>query len=99
MTDWDPALYRRFSNERFAPFDDLLALVAARPGLRAVDLGCGIGELTVRLHERLGGGDVVGIDTSAAMLERARELERPGLRFEAGGGEARRGGGEPLLLN
>jgi trans-aconitate 2-methyltransferase len=83
MTDWDPALYRRFSSERFAPFDDLLALVAPRPGLRAVDLGCGTGELTVRLHERLGDGDVVGIDTSAAMLGRARELDRPGLRFEA----------------
>ena len=81
MTDWDPALYRRFSNERFAPFDDLLALVRPRAGIGAVDLGCGTGELTARLHERLGDGDVLGIDTSEAMLERARSLERPGLRF------------------
>jgi trans-aconitate 2-methyltransferase len=84
MTDWDPALYRRFSNERFAPFDDLLALVRPRAGIGAVDLGCGTGELTARLHDRLGDGDVVGIDTSEAMLERARSLERPGLRFERG---------------
>jgi trans-aconitate 2-methyltransferase len=99
MTDWEPALYRRFSNERFAPFDDLLALVAARPGLRAVDLGCGTGELTVRLHERLGDGDVVGIDTSAAMLERARELQRPGLRFEAGAIETLAGSYDLIFSN
>ncbi len=82
MSDWDPARYRQFANERFAPFDDLLVLVDARPGLRAIDLGCGTGELTVQLAERLAGSDIVGIDTSAAMLERARGLERPGLRFE-----------------
>jgi trans-aconitate methyltransferase len=38
---WDPEQYHRFQRERFLPFEDLLALVRPRPGMRAVDLGCG----------------------------------------------------------
>ncbi len=53
--------------------------------MRAIDLGCGTGELTAVLHRFLGpGAEVVGIDASRRMLEGARRLERPGLRFELG---------------
>ncbi len=41
-----------------------------RPGLRALDLGCGTGEDALRLARR--GLDVHGIDASAAMIKRAR---------------------------
>jgi trans-aconitate 2-methyltransferase len=81
VANWDPQTYRRFASERFAPFEDLIALVRAAPNARAIDLGCGTGELTARLAERLGDGDVLGIDASAQMLERAAEFARPGLRF------------------
>jgi trans-aconitate 2-methyltransferase len=85
---WNPARYGKFGAERAGPFDDLLALVEAPPGGRpvefAVDLGCGTGELTARLHEHLSAADTVGVDSSAAMLEKARPLERVGLRFELG---------------
>jgi trans-aconitate 2-methyltransferase len=79
---WDPTRYEQFKQERFAPFDDLLALVRVRPGLRVVDLGCGTGELTRRLADALPDSDVFGIDSSAEMLERSKEFARPGLRFE-----------------
>jgi trans-aconitate 2-methyltransferase len=79
---WDPTRYEQFKKERFAPFDDLLALVRVRPGLRVIDLGCGTGELTRRLADALPDSDVLGIDSSAEMLERSREFARPGLRFE-----------------
>ena len=79
---WDPERYEQFKNERYAPFDDLLHLVRVRDGLRAVDLGCGTGELTRRLADALPGSDVLGIDSSAEMLAKAQELARPGLRFE-----------------
>ena len=47
---WDPAQYRRFAAERAQPFWDLADLVETdRPIRRAVDLGCGSGELTVEL--------------------------------------------------
>jgi trans-aconitate 2-methyltransferase len=50
--------------------------------MKVVDLGCGTGELTRRLADRLPDSDVVGIDTSEEMLAEARTFERPGLRFE-----------------
>src|SRR5205823_10493243 len=81
---WDPAQYGRFHDERARPFLDLLALVRPRPGMRVVDLGCGTGELTARLHHELAAGETLGIDNSEAMLARARPLAEGGLRFEAG---------------
>ena len=44
---WDPRQYERYRSEREQPFHDLLALVRPRPGMRAVDLGCGTGTLTL----------------------------------------------------
>jgi trans-aconitate 2-methyltransferase len=66
---WDPTQYRRFAAERAQPFWDLAALVENdAPIHRAVDLGCGSGELTVELGERLGIGRLAGIDSSESML-------------------------------
>lgn len=81
---WDPDLYLAFQKERFAPFEDLLPVIRVRSGLAVVDLGCGTGELTLRLADHLPGSDVLGIDTSEPMLEKAAALQRPGLRFERG---------------
>lgn len=81
---WNPDQYHKFSAERSAPFDDLLKLVQVRTGLRVVDLGCGTGELTRKLADALPDSDVVGIDTSDQMLEKAAKHAHPGLRFEQG---------------
>jgi trans-aconitate 2-methyltransferase len=79
---WDPEQYLKFQSERFAPFDDLFALIDSRRGMRVVDLGCGTGELTASLAHKLLGSDVTGIDSSAEMLAQARPLTRRRLRFE-----------------
>jgi trans-aconitate 2-methyltransferase len=79
---WDPAQYLKFQSERFAPFDDLFALIDVRRGLRVIDLGCGTGELTASLAHKLYGSNVIGIDSSAEMLAEARSLARLRLRFE-----------------
>lgn len=81
---WQPDVYSRFAEERSRPFSDLLELVTPIPGGRAVDLGCGTGELTLELHRRTGAADTLGIDSSDAMLEKARPLAGGGLRFERG---------------
>ena len=81
---WDPAQYERFHDERARPFLDLLALVRPRAGMRVVDLGCGTGELTARLHRELEAQQTVGIDSSDAMLAKARPLAGDGLSFEPG---------------
>jgi trans-aconitate 2-methyltransferase len=79
---WDPAQYERFSDERSAPFFDLLALVEPCGGGGVVDLGCGTGELTRVLHERTGASATLGIDSSEAMLARSKPHARDGLSFE-----------------
>jgi len=80
---WDVAQYERFRDERSQPFFDLLALVEPAANMRAIDLGCGTGELTRVLHERLACAETVGYDSSPAMLEAARErlAPSPGLSF------------------
>lgn len=71
-TDWDPDLYARFEALRSRPFWDLVDLIDVRsPVRRMVDLGCGTGALTIALADRLDAADVVGVDASPAMLERA----------------------------
>jgi len=85
---WDPKRYHQFASERAAPFEDLLAMVDVRDGMRVVDLGCGSGELTARLADALPESDVTGIDSSEEMLGDAAKLARPGLRFERGAIEA-----------
>ena len=81
---WDPKRYHQFASQRAAPFEDLLAMIDLRDGMRVVDLGCGSGELTARLADALPESDVVGIDSSEEMLGEAAKLARPGLRFERG---------------
>jgi len=81
---WEPAQYERFKQERTRPFYDLLALVEPAPSGRAVDLGCGTGELTKVLHETKQLGSTVGVDASEAMLEKAAAFAGSGLSFERG---------------
>ena len=81
---WDPGQYAKFLRERSAPFFDLLDLVEPRPAMRVLDLGCGTGELTRQLHERLGARETVGVDRSPKMLEKSAAFAAPGLRFALG---------------
>jgi trans-aconitate 2-methyltransferase len=91
--DWNPQQYEKFRAAREQPFDDLVALIAPAPRLRVVDLGCGPGTLTRRLLERFGDAEIVGVDSSAAMLAKANELAAPGLRFVQGSIEELAAGG------
>lgn len=73
MPDWDPALYLRFAEERTRPATELLARVPLRQARRVVDLGCGPGNSTELLVRRFPQAQVLGVDHSPAMLERARQ--------------------------
>jgi trans-aconitate 2-methyltransferase len=81
---WDPRQYDRFRAERRQPFFDLMGMVRPIPGGRAVDLGCGSGELTSELMRHCGAAELVGIDSSRAMLSEAAAHAADGLRFELG---------------
>ncbi len=71
-TSWNPQQYERFAAPRLRPAIDLLARIPPGPRTNIVDLGCGGGQVTRLLRERFPEARITGIDSSAAMLERAR---------------------------
>ena len=83
MLDWNPALYRRYEDERTRPAQELLARVPLTGAARVVDLGCGPGNSTELLVRRFPAAQTVGTDNSEAMLVSARE-RLPAARFESG---------------
>lgn len=82
MVDWSPTAYLQYTGERSRPFAELLARVPGTPGT-IVDLGCGPGHLTAMLRSRWPAADVVGLDSSPAMIDRARtDGAGPRTRYE-----------------
>jgi trans-aconitate 2-methyltransferase len=84
VRDWDPGRYLEFADERGRPFLDLMGRVAAVEPRTVADLGCGPGNLTRLLARRWPTADVLGMDASPAMIQRARGLEDARLRFQVG---------------
>jgi trans-aconitate 2-methyltransferase len=84
--DWDPVQYERFKEQRAQPFWDLVDLVRIDgEGFgRCVDLGCGTGELTALVAERLHCAEMVGVDNSPSMLAAAQAHTSTTVRFEHG---------------
>ncbi|CAL77942.1 Putative S-adenosyl-L-methionine (SAM)-dependent methyltransferase [Bradyrhizobium sp. ORS 278] len=61
----------------------LIDRIAARPGDRILDIGCGCGGLSIALGGQVApNGAVLGVDISAPMLARAREMAPAGLPVE-----------------
>lgn len=67
---WDPEAYARDGAFVHGLAGGVLEWLAAQPGERILDLGCGDGQLTARIAA--GGVDVRGVDASAAMVAAAR---------------------------
>jgi SAM-dependent methyltransferase len=67
-----------------APVSDILIDRAkAKAGERIIDIGCGCGSTTIALAQKVGPtGHVVGVDISAPMLARARQIAPVGLPAE-----------------
>jgi len=80
---WDPAQYLRFGDERLRPALDMMGRIPLTAPRRIVDLGCGPGNVTTILKQRYPGASVMGLDGSAAMLEKAR-ANAPDCQFAQG---------------
>ena len=80
--------YARFMGRYSEPLaEQLVDLVSVRPGMRALDVGCGPGVLTSRLAARLGAENVAAIDPSPPFVAAARE-RCPGVEVREGRAEA-----------
>ncbi|HZP06861.1 MAG TPA: methyltransferase domain-containing protein [Terracidiphilus sp.] len=80
---WDPEAYGRNGAFVHQLAGGVVEWLAAQPGERILDLGCGDGQLTQRLAQA--GAQVTGVDASAEMAAAARAR---GLAAEVGNAEA-----------
>lgn len=74
MAAWDPAQYLKFADDRLRPALDLIARIPLESCGTAWDLGCGTGAITRMLKDRWPGASVHGLDSSPAMLDKARAI-------------------------
>ncbi|MDA8262294.1 MAG: methyltransferase domain-containing protein [Actinomycetota bacterium] len=96
---WDPEQYGRFAAEREQPFWDLAGLLERHAGATLVDMGCGDGRLTAQLHERIGAGSALGIDSSHEMLARADPPANGEVSFVVGDISAWHGSGFDIVFS
>ncbi len=80
-SDWSPSKYLAFADERTRPAAELLARVGQSAPKLVFDMGCGPGNSTALLKARFPNAQLIGLDTSPAMLEKARQA-LPDVTFE-----------------
>lgn len=81
--DWDSGLYDRFGDERQRAAGDLVNAIPGNSFDRITDLGCGSGLSTSLLAQRWPDARITAMDSSAAMLAKARSRQ-PGPDYVQG---------------
>jgi trans-aconitate 2-methyltransferase len=71
--DWNPDLYLRFGKERIQPSIDLVSRIKIDYPSKIIDIGCGPGNSTQVLVQRWPHSNIIGIDNSPAMIEKAKK--------------------------
>ncbi len=72
MNDWNPSLYMQFKSERTQPSVDLISKIDHVEPKSIIDIGCGPGNSTQVLVNRWSKSQITGLDSSAAMIEKAK---------------------------
>ncbi len=76
---WDAGLYDDKHSFVYKMAEGLLELLAAQPGEKILDIGCGTAHLTAKIAAS--GAEVTGVDRSPDMIRQARE-GYPAIHFE-----------------
>jgi trans-aconitate 2-methyltransferase len=77
LRDWDATTYERLSAPMTAMGTEVLDRLVLRGDETVLDAGCGTGNVTRILLERLPRGRVIAVDAAPSMVEQARELLPP----------------------
>ncbi len=77
---WNSSLYDQKHSFVYKYGEDLLGLLAPKVGERILDVGCGTGHLTAQIAAS--GATVIGLDSSATMIETAQSAY-PNLEFKS----------------
>lgn len=87
LPEWDAALYAANTGHHRAFDDSFLSSTPLRRELRLVDLGCGAGDFTRVLADRVPDGEVVGVDPHPGFISEARTRAAGNQRFVVGTGQ------------
>jgi len=72
LSNWDPDLYLKFKAERTRSAHDLVSRITVENPRKIIDIGCGAGNSTQVLKERIHNAEVIGLDSSEAMIKKAK---------------------------
>ncbi len=70
--DWNPDLYLKFNKERVQPSIDLVSRIQVGYPSKIIDIGCGPGNSTQVLVQKWPHSDIIGVDNSSAMIQKAK---------------------------
>jgi trans-aconitate 2-methyltransferase len=76
MSDWNPTGYLKFEKERNQPAIDLVRRISHDNPESVLDIGCGPGNSTGILYDRWKDARIIGLDSSPAMLEKAKNTNK-----------------------
>lgn len=73
MSDWNPSLYLKFEKQRTQPSIDLISRIEKQNPASIIDIGCGPGNSTKELKRNWPTAQVIGLDSSPNMIEKAKQ--------------------------
>lgn len=75
-TIWDANQYLKFEDKRLRPALELLDRIRLESPKKILDLGCGTGNVTKIISEKWENSEVIGLDSSEQMLDKAKKLSQ-----------------------
>ncbi len=73
MNDWNSKKYLQFEKERTQPVKDLISRIELTNPSKIIDIGCGPGNSTNELQKKWKNADIIGLDNSPNMIEKANK--------------------------